>query len=296
MAKSFANDIEIEFDTFGERTSPPVVLSPGLGLQMVSFDEEFCQDIADRGHFVIRYDYRDVGLSTKFDEAGIPNFQQIIRDRMNGKEPIPAYTVDDMANDLVGILDTLEISTAHLCGTSFGSVISQKVAINHSDRVSSLTLIYGNSGNPELPRPEPPAQEVMFSPVPQDREKAIEHVVGNFKKMSGSGFPFQEDWVRKLVVRQFERSFYPAGRLRHLLAVMTCGDRRAFLRTTSFPTLVVQGTDDPMVPVEAAYDLAECIKDSEMVLIEGMGHDLPHKGAWVQIVDLLVDHMIRHSR
>lgn len=290
MAKANANGIQIEYETFGEPASPPLLLIIGLAGQLIFWDEELCEQLAQQGHYVIRFDNRDVGLSTKFEEAGVPDIVQTIETLMQGETVNPAYTMEDMANDAVGLLDALGIEKAHICGMSMGGMIAQTIAINHPQRILSLISIYSHTGNPELPQPKPEAMKFLLTPPPEDREANIEHTLKLFRTISGSGFPLDEDWIRKVAGQAYDRAFYPQGVDRQFVAILTQKNRKPELGSVSVPTLVIHGADDPLVPVEGGKDTAEAVPGSELIIIDGMGHDLPHGGAWPQIIDAIVDH------
>ncbi len=290
MAKANANGIQIEYETFGEPASPPLLLIIGLAGQLIFWDEELCEQLAQQGHYVIRFDNRDVGLSTKFEEAGVPDIVQTIETLLQGETVNPAYTMEDMTNDAVGLLDALGIEKAHICGMSMGGMIAQTIAINHPQRILSLISIYSHTGNPELPQPKPEAMKFLLTPPPEDREANIEHTLKLFRTISGSGFPLDEDWIRKVAGQAYDRAFYPQGVDRQFVAILTQKNRKPELGSVSVPTLVIHGADDPLVPVEGGKDTAEAVPGSELIIIDGMGHDLPHGGAWPQIIDAIVDH------
>ncbi len=290
MAKATANGIQIEYDTFGKPTDRPLLLISGVASQMINWPEEFCTGLAERGHYVIRFDNRDTGLSTKFEQAGIPDLMAVMGALMRGEEIKVPYTLNDMADDSVGLLDALGIGRAHVCGVSMGAMIAQIIAVRHSSRVAGLISIYGSTGNPALPQGKPEALTALMSPSPQEREAAIEHSVKAYRTIAGPGFPFDEDWTRALMTRAYDRSFCPAGMTRKIAAVMTSGNRKPALASVTAPTLVIHGADDPLVPVECGRDTAEAISGAELMIIEGMGHDLPHGGAWPRIIEAIATH------
>jgi pimeloyl-ACP methyl ester carboxylesterase len=290
MSNVMANGIQIEYDTFGEPSSPPLLLIIGLGGQLIFWDEELCEQLAKEGHFVIRYDNRDVGLSSKLDEAGAPDVMQAIEAMMRGEDINPPYTIEDMADDAVGLLDALGIQKAHICGMSMGGMIAQSVAIRYPHRVLSLISIYSTTGNPELPQPKPEAMEILLTPPPEEREACIKHVMKFFHTIAGPGFPFDEEWHRKLAAQSYDRSFCLQGTERQLMAILAQSNRKPGLSSVSAPTLVIHGADDPLVPVEGGKDTAEAVPGAEILIIDGMGHDLPHGGAWPQIVEAIVKH------
>ncbi len=290
MSKVTANGIQIEYETFGNRSGRPLLMIIGIGGQMIHWDNDLCKDLAERGHYVIRYDNRDVGLSTKFDEAGVPNLGDIFRKMMLGENVKPPYTLDDMADDAVGLLDALGIRKAHICGMSMGGMIAQTIAIRHPSRVLSLISVYSTTGNPEVPQAKPEVLGVLITPPPNKREANIEHMLGVFKTIAGPSFPPDEKWTRRIMAESYDRCFYPQGMVRQLLAILTQVNRVSALHSVKAPTLVIHGTDDPLVSVEGGRDTAEAIPGSQLMLIEGMGHDLPHGGAWPQIVAAITAH------
>jgi pimeloyl-ACP methyl ester carboxylesterase len=287
MAQATANGIQIAYDTFGDRSGRPLLMIIGLGDQMILWDDDLCQDLATRGYYVIRFDNRDIGISTKFDEAGVPNLMEIFEKVMQGEAIKPPYTLDDMADDAAGLLDALGIARAHICGMSMGGMIAQTIASRHPSRVLSLISIYSTTGNPELPQAKPELMGLLTTPLPKEREANIEQMLMMWKAIAGPGFPFEEKWSHKILAESYDRSFYPQGFVRQLVAIMAHGDRSPALTSVKVPTLVIHGTADPLVPVEGGIDTAKAIPGAELMLIEGMGHDHPHGGAWPQILDAI---------
>jgi len=290
MPAIITNGIQIAYETFGSPDGQPLLLIIGLGGQMVQWDDDLCRDLASRGHYVIRYDNRDVGLSSKFDWAGTPDVSALAEKRMRGEGVKVPYTIADMADDAAGLLDALGINAAYICGMSMGGMIAQTFALRYPARVLGLISIYSTTGNPELRQATPAIMKVLTATVPREREANIEHMVGVFRVLAGPGFPFDEVWTRKTMAASFDRSFCPQGMVRQLAAVLTQPNRKAALATVKAPTLVIHGIDDPLVPVEGGKDTAQAIPGSKMVLIEGMGHDLPHGGAWPRIVEEIITH------
>ena len=290
MPNVTANGIQIEYETFGEPSSQPLLLIIGLAGQLIFWDEQLCRQLAESGHYVIRFDNRDVGLSSKIEEAGVPDVMKAVEALMLGQEINPPYTIEDMADDAVGLLDALCIEKAHICGMSMGGMIAQSIAIRYPERVLSLISIYSTTGNPDLPQPKPEIMEVLLTPAPEEREPCIEHTLKVFRTIAGPGFPFDEEYQRKIAAQAYDRAFYPQGVSRQLMAIMAQSNRKPALASVSVPTLVIHGDDDPLVPVEGGKDTAEAVPGTELIIIEGMGHDLPHSGAWPQIVDAIADH------
>ncbi len=286
MPKIIANNIEIEYDTFGDPSSNPLLLIRGLGSQMISWEEEFCELLVNHGFFVIRFDNRDVGLSTKFEEAGVPDIMKLVIGAQRGEKIESPYTLEDMADDAIGLLDALKIDKAHICGASMGAMIVQVIAVRYPSRVLSLTSIMGSTGNPDLPQPKQEAMKVILKPAPTEREAYIEESVKRWRALYGTGFPFDEERRQKMATRAYDRSFYPQGFARQLAAVLASGNRKPTLASIKVPTLVIHGGDDLLVPVEGGIDTAEAIYGAELLIINGMGHSLPPE-TWPQIVDAI---------
>ena len=286
MPKAKANNIEIEYETFGNPTDKPLLLVNGLGSQMINWEVDFIKSLLDRNFYVIRFDNRDVGLSTKFEEAGTPNLMKEMTAFQAG-EPIEApYSLEDMADDAVGLLDALHIEKAHICGVSMGGMIVQVITLRHPSRVLSLTSIMSTTGNPDLPQATPEAMQALLTPAPTERNAYIEHSLKIRHLLYGSGFPYDEEKQRALAERLYDRCFYPPGFGRQLLAIVTNGNRKPKLSSVKVPILVIHGGDDPLVPVEGGKDTAEAIAGSELIIIDGMGHSLPPE-TWEQISDAI---------
>jgi pimeloyl-ACP methyl ester carboxylesterase len=291
MPNVSANGIRIEYDTFGDPALPPLILIMGFSGQMIFWDEAFCSQLSEGGLYVIRFDNRDVGLSSKLEEAGVPDVMEAMGAMMRGEPIKTPYRIEDMADDAVGLLSALKIKKAHVCGMSMGGMIAQSVAIRHPQRTLSLISIYSTTGNPQLPQPKPEAIEVLIHPLPKEREAYIEYYVKAHRTLAGRGFPFDEEWHRKVAAHSYDRSFYPQGLARQLVAIFAQTNRKAALASVTMPALVVHGSDDPLVPMECGKDTAEAIPGAELLIIEGMGHDAPHGGAWLQITDAIATHI-----
>lgn len=279
-----ANNINIEYDTFGDPGADPLLLVMGLGAQMIAWDPDFCELLAGKGHYVIRYDNRDVGLSTYFDEHGEPDMQAMIAARMSGDEVTVPYTLEDMAGDGMALLTELGINAAHICGASLGGMIVQTMAIEHPDRVLSMTSIMSTTGNPELPPATPAAMAALASERKDDPEHAMQRAVDTAKVIGSTGWAFDEASVRQRGLDAYERAYYPPGISRQMAAVMANGDRRQKLQQLDVPALIIHGDIDPLVPVSGGIDTHENIPGAELLIIEGMGHDMP-RGAWQRMAD-----------
>jgi pimeloyl-ACP methyl ester carboxylesterase len=282
MPHTGANGIEIEYETFGDAAGPPVLLVMGLGAQMISWNDEFCELLAGRGFHVVRYDNRDCGLSTWMDEAGPAD----IAGALSG-EAAPAYTLDDMAADAVGLLDALGIGAAHVVGASMGGFIAQTIAINHPDRVLTLTSIMSGPAHPESVSPTPEATAVLFVPPAATRDERITQEMWIRKVLMGPADPFDEDAERVRAERAIDRAYHPAGTARQFAAVLASQPRLERLRGVRVPTLVIHGLDDTLIPVDNGRAVAAAVPGSRLVEIEGMGHDLP-KRVWPQLLDEIV--------
>jgi pimeloyl-ACP methyl ester carboxylesterase len=275
-----ANGIKIAYETFGDRDKPPVLLIMGLGTQMIAWPDEMCRAIADRGHFVIRFDNRDVGLSTHLDELPAPKPVDLLLRRRR-----PPYKVTDMAADAVGLLDALDIDSAHVVGASMGGFIAQTLAGKYPQRVRSLTLIMTSTGSRLVGHPKPQLfSKLLKRRVVHDRLEAGAAVVEMFRIIGSMGFAFDEEYLRDLGGRSYERAYNPRGYLRQLAAIVAQPNRTKFLRDISVPTLVMHGLNDPLVNVSGGKALATAIPGAEFIGFQGMGHDLPRE-LWPRFAD-----------
>lgn len=288
-AKAIANGLEIAYDTFGEADAPPMLLIAGLGMPMIGWDEEFCTALAARGYQVIRFDNRDVGHSTHFDAAGVPDFANLLQTWTPTSTMQAFYTLRDMADDTAGLLDALGIPSAHVVGVSMGGMIAQELAIHHPDRVRTLTSIMSSTGNPKLPLPKAEAISILITPPPRDREAYIASFIQSVRVLSGPGFPPDESHLRERAARIWAWGLDPAGTARQLAAVLASGSRKEALKSVKIPTLVIHGDADPLVPVEGGLDTAEAIPGAKLMIIAGMGHDLPPALA-PQIIEAIARH------
>lgn len=283
-----ANGINIVYDTFGDPKAPPLLLIMGLGRQMIDWDEEFCKKIASHGYWVIRFDNRDAGLSTNFNAAGSPDLGAVFQAFLKGEEAPVAYKLIDMAKDAVGLLDALDIKSAHIAGASMGGMIAQTICIHFPERVKTLISIMSTTGNPDLPRATPEAAAVLAMPSPSERKANIEHSLKSARVINGT-FPVDEERVRKMAGISFDRMYNPAGFMRQYASVLTCGSRKEQLASIKIPTLVIHGTEDPLIPKEAGIDTANTIPGAKLCLIKGMGHSLP-VAVWDEIIHQIVSH------
>lgn len=286
MAIISANGLQIACETTGDRASPALLLIAGNGAQLNFWEPDFCEMLAKKGFFVIRFDNRDAGLSTKCDAAGAPDMRALIRAAMAGQPVQAPYSLDDMADDAVGVLDALGIAKAHVCGASMGGMIAQLVASRHPDRVLSLTSIMSNTGNPAAPQGDPEALAAVVAPPPQERDAYIAHNLAVWRKIWSAGFPFEEERARRFLEESYDRSFYPQGMIRQNAAIIARGDRREALASITTPTLIVHGAADPLIPAAAGGEAAQVIPGARLLVIAGMGHDMP-VGVWSKIADAI---------
>lgn len=286
MASLQANGIQIEYDEFGSANERPMLLIMGLGAQMTLWDEEFCSMLADRGHRVIRFDNRDVGLSTKFGSTGVPDPLGVVQAFEKGESTKAPYLLKDMADDAAGLLDALGIDSAHVVGASMGGMIAQTFALEHPERTRTLTSIMSTTGHPDLPPATPEAMAILTAPPVADRSEAIERAVAANRVIGSPGIATDETWIRERAGRGFDRSFYPEGSMRQMAAVVASGSRRDALHELRMPALVIHGKEDPLVRVEGGLDTQKAIPGARLLLIDGMGHNLP-PAVWPQVTEAI---------
>jgi len=284
MAQLKANDLNIEYETFGSADAKPLLLVMGLGGQMIHWRSGFCHQLADAGHYVIRFDNRDVGLSEKFHSKGLPDIAVIMGQRLAGQPVEVAYTLDDMSDDAFGVLDALDITAAHICGASMGGMIVQTMAIAQPERVLSMTSIMSTTANPELPPGKPEAMGALMSAPATNREAAIDRNLFVASVIGSPDYKDDPEATTKRAADAYDRSSYTDGVARQMAAVVAAENRRPLLEKIKTPTLVIHGKADPLVTVEGGIDTHEAIEGSKLLLIEGMGHDLP-EALWGQIVE-----------
>ncbi|MGA2012642.1 MAG: alpha/beta hydrolase [Solirubrobacteraceae bacterium] len=277
-------ELELCYETFGATSDPPLLLVMGLASQMLMWDDDFCEQLAAEGFRVIRFDNRDIGRSTHMRGSRIPKRWQLLTRSANGA----AYSLDDMAGDAVGLLDELGIGAAHIVGASMGGMIAQLIAINHPDRVLSLVSIMSTTGNSRVGRPQRKMAWWMLRKSAGDRDGYISDHLDTFRLIGSQEFDFEEDRKRERAGRMFDRGYYPAGSARQLAAIVTARDRTAALREVRAPTTVIHGDADPLVDVSGGRATAEAIPGAKLVILAGMGHDLPRE-LWPQVIGAIAE-------
>jgi pimeloyl-ACP methyl ester carboxylesterase len=290
MAESFCRvgDIEICFETFGDPADPAVLLVMGLGTQMLGWHEDFCADLAGRGFHVIRYDNRDIGRSTILSSAPVPTLGQIVR----RDKRAASYTLAEMAADGVGLLDHLGIERAHVVGVSMGGMIAQTIAARRPERVLSLTSIMSSTGSRWRGQPALKTYRQFLRPVSTDRATYIAQTAALFDIIGSPGFDRADEDLRSLLGAMYDRGHDAGSVTRQLAAILASGDRTAELRHITAPTLVIHGTADKLVAPSGGRATARAIPGARLLMIEGMGHDLP-RGAWPQLIDAIVENTRR---
>jgi pimeloyl-ACP methyl ester carboxylesterase len=280
-----ANPIDIYYEDMGNPNDPAVLLIMGLGAQLLLWRKEFCEKLVDQGLRVIRYDNRDVGLSTKVTgrHTGASLAPRMVRSFLGLRSPA-VYTLEDVADDAAALLDHLQIDTAHIVGASMGGMVAQLVALRHPARVRSLTSIMSTTGAPGVGAPAEAAMAVLFAPPATDREGAVQRAVDTYRVIGSPGFEFDETGLRERAGLSFDRAYDPAGVARQLAAVLTTADRTPDLAGITAPTLVIHGAEDALVHVSGGRATAAAIPDAELLVVDGMGHDLP-RAVWPQLIE-----------
>lgn len=288
MSKVAANGIEIEYDIHGAEDGAPLLLIMGLGQQLTRWPMTLIDRLVDEGFRVIRFDNRDMGLSTWLDEAGAPDLPAVFGEIAAGRKPNVPYLVEDMADDAAGLLDALGIARAHVAGVSMGGMIAQMLAARHPAKVASLVSVMSTTGNPAVPPATPEALAVLYSrPTATDVEGLTDHALKAQIVIQSPAWPLDPAVERPKLRAAIERAWHPVGVARQMAAVLGSGDRREGLKTISAPTIVLHGDADPLVRLEGGRDTATVIPGAELRIIEGMGHDLP-EGVHAAFVEAVV--------
>ncbi|MEL7445006.1 MAG: alpha/beta hydrolase [Pseudomonadota bacterium] len=283
--------LELFYEEHGDPSHAPILLVMGLGAQMTLWPDEFVAALVDRGHRVIRYDNRDIGLSQKFEGAKAPGIAwQVIRQKIGWPAKVP-YSLKDMADDGIGLLDALNIERAHVVGASMGGMIVQLMAIHHAARLHSMTSIFSTTGNSRLPQADKEAIGALTAPLKSmEEEDLVAHGLNISDKIGSPGFRPDPVRQRERVLKSVRRSVYPAGLPRQLAAIIDDGDRTSRLASVTTPALVLHGEDDPLVKVEGGRATAAAIPEAKLVTIPGWGHDLP-----VELVDRVAAEIADHT-
>jgi pimeloyl-ACP methyl ester carboxylesterase len=284
-----ANGVTLCYDTFGDPSSPPLLLIMGLGAQMVLWDDDFCAQLAARGFFVIRFDNRDIGRSTYLTETVTIDLAALTMQQLQGKPIASPYKLRDMAADAAALLEYLNIDSAHVAGASMGGMIAQELALSFPARVRTLTSIMSSTGSPTLPGPTPEAAGVLLAPPPVGRDAYIQAFSRNWKVLRAGSFPEDEARDPARAARMYDRGTNPPGVARQLLAIIASGDRTKRLADVKAPTLVIHGVPDPLVRIEAGRATAAAIPGAKLLEIDNMGHALP-TAIWTTVIDALARH------
>jgi len=288
MTSVQANGITIEYAETGPRDAPVILLIMGLGMQLIAWPQSFCDGLAARGFRVVRFDNRDVGHSTTIAAGSLAMTSMMAR-AFFGLPFRPPYTLMDMARDALGLLDALGIARAHVVGASMGGMLAQILAIEHPERVKSLTSIMSTTGDRRLPGPKAKVLRALLRPRPRNKAVAVRRGMELFRLIGGSGYPPTDTELRDKVERAVHRSYRPAAVFRQLIAIRAAQSRVQALRRVRVPTLVLHGSDDPLVPMAGGEDTAANIPGARLRIIPGMGHFLPEA-----LVPLLVDEIVGH--
>lgn len=287
MAFAHNRSVEIYYETFGDPSDPALLLINGLGSQCINFDVEFCEMFVTRDFFVIRFDNRDVGLSTKFNLV-LPDLFSVLEAVKDGVEPTVAYRLADMADDAIAVLDDLGIARAHVAGWSIGGMIAQQLAIDHPDRLLSMSTNMSTTGDPDVGQPSPEALEIILGPSDINRDSIIERRL-DLERVIGSRDHFDTDRVIKQTGDAYDRCFNLAGVARQLCAAAASGSRTIALHDVTVPTLVMHGDVDHLIDISGGVRTSESIPGSRFVILEGMGHDLS-PFYWDQLVEEIAAH------
>jgi pimeloyl-ACP methyl ester carboxylesterase len=282
--------IELCYQEMGEPDGEPLVLVMGLATQMIAWFDGLCELFAERGFRVIRFDNRDIGRSTHL-KGPMPSRVDLI----TGRKSAAPYLLSDMAKDTVGLLDFLEIDRAHVVGASMGGMIVQQMAIDHQERLRSMVSIMSTTGSRRAGQPSMKAYALMLGTPPSDREQVISRAIRTFKVIGSPEFPFEEDVVRDMAERSYERGHSAAGVARQLQAILASGDRTKALHNVHVPTTVIHGTRDPLVKPSGGRATAKAIPGARLMMVDGMGHDLP-RDLWPTFAEAIDVNAARYER
>ncbi|HEX3778705.1 MAG TPA: alpha/beta hydrolase [Pseudonocardiaceae bacterium] len=287
MPRANANGLQLEYDTFGSPTDDPLVLVMGLGAQMTNWSVPFCELLAAQGFHVVRFDNRDIGLSSYLDDLPKTDLQAAFA----GDFSTVPYLLADLADDVVGLFDALGFDTAHVVGASMGGMIVQQLAIDHPDRLRSMCSIMSTTGDRTVGQGTPEAMAALMRPPAQSRDEAIETGVAAQQVIGSPGYPANEEEVRAKSAAAYDRAFHPVGMLRQMAAILASPDRTEGLRSLQLPTLVVHGAADPLVAVSGGEATAAAVPDATLLVLPGMGHDIP-----VALYDTIVEAIATNTK
>lgn len=283
------NGITLCYETFGDPADPALLLIGGMGSQMIDWPVDLCHQLAAPGFYVIRFDNRDAGLSTHIDQPS--RAREVLNTISVGGDAEVPYHLWDMAADTVGLLDHLGVEKAHVVGMSLGGMVAQELAIRHGDRLATLTSIMSMTGDPDVGLPTPAALRIMMEPPPRTREEGMERGVAH-SEVWGSECA-DPDFVRALSAAKWDRDNDFHGTARQFVAVVSSGSRSEALRSVSVPTLAIHGTLDQLIQPDGSERLVEMVPGAELLLVEGMGHDLA-RDLWPTLVEAITSHVSRH--
>ncbi len=282
--------ITLCYETFGEQSDPPALLIMGLGTQMVAWQDDFCRALAEEGLYVVRFDNRDIGRSTHL-QGPPPSLVELLRYSGSAAR----YTLADMAQDAKGLLCELELAPAHVIGASQGGMIAQTLAARHPKQVRSLVSMMSSTGGRWVGRPALSSYPIFLRKAPREREAFIEHASRMFAKVGSRGIPQDTDGVREIAGLSFDRELDRTGAGRQLAAIIASGDRTAELQRITAPTLVIHGSADSLVSPSGGRATARAIPGAKLMMIEGLGHDLP-RGLWPRLIDAFATHAAEADR
>ncbi len=290
-----ANGLELAYEDMGDVLHPPIILVMGLSAQLTLWPLGFCEGLVAEGHRVIRFDNRDIGLSSKLSDLKVkgPVWKRMVRAQLGLSSPVP-YTLMDMADDVLGLLDFLQIRRAHIVGASMGGMITQIFAAKYPDRVRSVGIIFSSTNQALLPPPKPSALKLLTSGPGKGAtsEQYIAHSAKFMRAIHSPNYPFSDAELLEMARASHARSFYPAGVLRQYNAILGTGSLRPYAKRITKPTVVIHGDADPLVRPACGRAVARAVPRSQWLLVKGMGHDLP-PGVWPVITQALITNMMR---
>ena len=277
MATIMANGLNLAYETHGKPTDPCVLLVMGLGMQLIAWPEDFVEGLVEQGFFVVRFDNRDAGLSSKMTQAGKPHLPLAYLKNLVGWPLKSAYTLDDMAQDGLALLAALRIEAAHVIGVSMGGMIAQVMAARAPEQVLSLTSIMSTSSRRGLPGPTRAARLALLQGPKRkaSRDEVMDHMAATMRVIGSPSYPIAEKILRRRIAAALERGSYPEGMARQMVAIVASGERTELLKSICCPSLVIHGAADPLIPVACGIDTAALIPGARLEVIEGMGHDMP---------------------